>query len=365
VTRWDMRVVAASVCAALACSGAQGTSRKDASRPEGQRIARHEEEVVIPSAGIELAGTLVVPERSESAVLPALILVHGSGPNGRDAAINGQLGMMFGFEVAVFRDLAAGLADAGYVVLRYDKRTCTRARGCANNYPEPSDAIVIDEFVADVEAGITWLARRAEVDAKRVYLVGHSQGASFAPKLLGRRPELAAAIMLAGPYHPIDQGLAYQAGFVRELLRKSGVPDAQIDAQLASLDQAVADLARLREGRFSGAAIMGVPVGFWRSWLALTDEVPTLVPGLTKPLLALSGDYDWNVPRTETETWERAFAALDRNPGHKAVVLPCISHALNCISEPDWTKITPDAIGRHVHPSVLDAVRGFLDDSAR
>ena len=46
--------------------------------------------------------------------MPAVVLVHGSGPNDRDESVGG---------VKPFRDLAWGLASKGVVVLRYDKRT--------------------------------------------------------------------------------------------------------------------------------------------------------------------------------------------------------------------------------------------------
>jgi fermentation-respiration switch protein FrsA (DUF1100 family) len=48
------------------------------------------------------------------ASVPAVVLVHGSGPNDRDGT---------GGVNKPFKDVATGLASRGIAVLRYDKRT--------------------------------------------------------------------------------------------------------------------------------------------------------------------------------------------------------------------------------------------------
>src|SRR6185503_17394516 len=71
-------------------------------------------EVRIPARGLDLEGTLAVPRGRGP--WPAVVLVQGSGPLGRDEILPGQLGIMFGFEVPVFRELGRALARAGFVV---------------------------------------------------------------------------------------------------------------------------------------------------------------------------------------------------------------------------------------------------------
>src|SRR5579863_3345384 len=60
----------------------------------------------------KLPGTLSLPKRASH--VPAVVLVHGSGPNDRDEHIGA---------LEPFHDLAWGLASRGIAVLRYDKRT--------------------------------------------------------------------------------------------------------------------------------------------------------------------------------------------------------------------------------------------------
>ena len=62
------------------------------------------------------AGTLSMP--AGDGPFPAVVLVHGSGPNDRDETIGPN---------KPFKDLAWGLASQGIAVLRYDKRTKAHA----------------------------------------------------------------------------------------------------------------------------------------------------------------------------------------------------------------------------------------------
>ena len=81
-------------------------------RPEySQPSVFKERDVTVGEGEWKLPGTLTVPGRR---TVPAVVLVHGSGPNDRDETVGG---------VKVFKDLAEGLASKGIVVLRYEKRT--------------------------------------------------------------------------------------------------------------------------------------------------------------------------------------------------------------------------------------------------
>lgn len=339
-------------CALLGCtSGAEDP---------GPLLEASDEAVTFQSEGLALEGTLLLPERHAADRSPAVVLGHGSGAIDRDETVSGQLGMDFGFELETLGEVAAALRDAGYVVLKYDKRTCTAQTGCANAYPPPAPGLLVDTLVADVEAGLDWVAARPEVDSERIFYVGHSQGAQFAPRILSDRPSLRAGVMLASPERSIDIALGAQAAWLRTLLGQAGLPQDEIDAGQAEIDAAVSALAELRAGSFQGSSIMGASTTFWKSWMDLGDAAPALASASPRPLLALSGDYDWNVPATETELWAELFASTP-GVGHQAVVLPCVTHVLNCIAQPDWMRITPDDFGRHVDASVLDALLGFLD----
>jgi pimeloyl-ACP methyl ester carboxylesterase len=133
---------------------------------------------------IELAGTLERPAFvAREQPVPAVVLIHGSGPNDRDETMYGH---------KPFRQLSALLVSAGYAVLRYDKRGVGESGGTL------AGATVVD-FAADAEAAFDWLRRRADIDGHRVGLLGHSEGGVVAPMIAVRRPEVAWLVLLAPP----------------------------------------------------------------------------------------------------------------------------------------------------------------------
>ncbi|NTW08816.1 MAG: DUF3887 domain-containing protein, partial [Anaerolineaceae bacterium] len=90
-----------------------------------------EEEVTVGSGKWALPGTLTLP--TGKGPFPAVVLVHGSGPNDRDETIGPN---------RPFRDIAWGLASHGIAVLRYDKRTNAHAEAFT---PEVLQNLTLDE----------------------------------------------------------------------------------------------------------------------------------------------------------------------------------------------------------------------------
>lgn len=109
----------------------------------------------------ELPGTLTVPKGAGP--FPAVILVHGYGPNNRDETYGPN---------KPFKDVAWGLASKGIVVFRYEKRT--------KQYPEESAAIqnftVQDEIIDDVIAAVHMLNKTFVVNQSQIFILGHNLG---------------------------------------------------------------------------------------------------------------------------------------------------------------------------------------------
>jgi len=332
-----LRGVLAVLCVlAGACAGggdggaaapAPSTAAPSASAPASGVLG-----TTFPSGDLELSGDLYLPEGPGPH--PGVVLVHGSGPNDRDGTVPGQLGMTFPEPVAVFADLARDLRDAGYAVLTYDKRTCGPFNDCSDNdYPQPPADLTVDTFVTDAEAALAHLGSRDEVDGAARAVIGHSQGASFVPAMLIDDPALAAGVMLAAPYDPIDEILmAQDAGSGRSVraLRSEDVAD---DTMIA-----------------------GASAAFWRSWFRVGDGVPQLATQVAQPLLVVGGELDANVPPAQLDRWEQMLG-----DGAQVVELECVSHALNCLATDDMSTIVPADVGRTVAPSVGETVIEFLD----
>ena len=239
-------------------------------------------EVAIPAAGLDLAGTLRLPTGETPA--PAVVLIHGSGPQNRDSQLPGQLNMGFGFEIPVFGELAEALQESGLAVLTYDKRSCGPFNGCADNgYPLPHDDLIIETFIDDARAGVEFLRQRPEVDRARISIVGHSQGAQFITLMLEEDPELASGVMIAGPYRPVDEITLGQLNSTIDLLGKIGMSEEEALAlpTVRPLVDIVNGLADIRSG--SSEPVAGVSAEFWQSWLNLHERSLSAASGSPNP----------------------------------------------------------------------------------
>lgn len=336
-------------------AGASETTADSVASSDGEVLSAEERDVDIPAAGLSLSGTLSLPDRPPHAPVPAVVLVHGSGPHSRNPRYPGQLGMAFGFDVPVFQQLTERLLEDGNAVLRYDKRSCGSFNGCADNaYPTPAADLTIDAFVDDVEAAVDYLASLADIDSERIFLVGHSQGAKLALSVVARSPAVRAAVMLAANHQPVDALLAHQLEFSRRQLAATGRSPVRVEQVLDLAVELLERVQAAREGRAAPDTI------FLKSWIELDDQAPALVQSLNRPLLAVAGDYDWNVPAEELQAWQSTFDDVADDPGHRTQLVPCVTHALNCITEPDPIQLGPEDLGRDLHPAVANLVAEFV-----
>ncbi len=109
-----------------------------------------EKEIQIGKGIWSLPGTLSLPKGDGP--FPAVILVHGSGPQDRDETIGPN---------KPFRDLAHGLASRGIAVLRYEKRTKQHQIMMAMMV---SNITVKEETIDDVVAAFEALASQPKID---------------------------------------------------------------------------------------------------------------------------------------------------------------------------------------------------------
>lgn len=129
---------------------------------------------------IKLAGTLTLPKDIMKPVVA--ILISGSGPQNRNEELANH---------KPFLVLANYLTNMGIAVLRYDDRGTAESEGKFKN------ATTYD-FATDVEAAITYLKTRSDVDTSKIGLIGHSEGGLIAPIVASRNKDVAFAILLAG-----------------------------------------------------------------------------------------------------------------------------------------------------------------------
>ena len=132
---------------------------------------------------IRFGGTLTLPDTLTAQKYPAVILITGSGPQDRDETILGH---------KPFAVIADYLTKNGWAVLRVDDRGVGKTTG---NHATATSA----DFADDKEAALNWLQKNKWIDAKRIGLIGHSEGGMIAPLLAARRKDIKAIVLLAGP----------------------------------------------------------------------------------------------------------------------------------------------------------------------
>jgi len=142
------------------------------------------EEVIFTNAkaeNIKLAGTLTLPKNVKKP--PVAILINGSGAHDRDCNIMGH---------KPFLVIADYLTTNGIAVLRFDERGTAKSEG---NY---SKATTFD-LASDVEAGITYLKTRKDINNKKIGLIGHSEGGAIAPIIASKSKNVKFIVLMAGP----------------------------------------------------------------------------------------------------------------------------------------------------------------------
>lgn len=310
-------------------------------------------DVAIPTDGVDLAGTLRLPDGPPPH--PGVTIVHGSGPNSRHGSMRGQLGLTLPAAVPVYDELAEGLRARGYAVLTWDKRTCGPFNDCADNgYPTPPDDLTLETLTRDAAAVLDHLAGRDDIGD--LVLIGHSQGGTIAAELAGRRDDLDAVILLGTPAVPIHEVLAAQADTLRELVAAAGQQGAAADAAVADIRSLAEEVAAIADGAVDGPDVGGASRDFWLSWIEASRRAPDRIGSGQAPVLALGGEHDWNVAPQQVRAWGPHLGGDSR-----VEIMPGVTHALTRLDTGDPTAITPRDVGTNVDPAVVGRIASWLD----
>lgn len=294
-----------------------------------------EQEVVIGEGKWALPGTLSMPaDTGEGAPVPAVVLVHGSGPNDRDETIGPN---------KPFKDLAWGLASKGIAVLRYDKRTKEHAAEFGPDTEEIKHVTVKEETIDDAVLAVRFLKTVEAIDPDRIFVVGHSLGATVGPRIaeacgvvpgLGadgdgaqgsylesnsdadESTRIAGFVMMAATSRNLVDLIPEQIEYLANL-------DGEVDeSESQQIQEVKAAAERIKSGKMAeGEMVLGAPKSYWDD-LAAHNQVE-IAKGLNLPIFILQGERDYQVTLTDLEGWK---AALSGKPNVVIKTYPDLNH---------------------------------------
>jgi alpha-beta hydrolase superfamily lysophospholipase len=282
---------------------------------EVKEFRENDQTLLIPALGFNIGATVsrpagkAAPGKKDKNVekLPAVVLVGGSGNIDRDT---------IAFGVPVMGQLAGHLADAGYLVVRYDKRGVGQSGGRA-------ESATLSDYADDVLSVVKWLREQKDVDDKRIVVVGHSEGGAVALLAATRTGDLRAIVAIAAPgVKGSELVLEQQRTALDGLKLAADEKQRRVDLQKQVMNAVI-----------TGQGWDGIPeamrkqadTAWFRSFL-MWDPAPVMKK-VDEPLLILHGALDKQVPLQNAEVLNGL--ALQRKKGTTTLVMvPGINHLL-------------------------------------
>jgi pimeloyl-ACP methyl ester carboxylesterase len=267
----------------------------------------NDEQVRVPANGFSLAATLSKPEGATGRQLPAVILVAGSGSQDRDETA---------FGVPIFGQLAGRLADAGFVVLRYDKRGVGQSGGRI-------ESATLADYTEDLRAAVRFVSDRKDVNRRQIAVVGYSDGGAIALLAASRENRIAAVGLLSSIG---VTGAELNMAQVTHAMSRSKRPDAEREATIAMQK-------RIQTAVLTGKGWEEVPPALRRQadipWFKsyLTFDPARVMSDVRQPMLIVHGLLDTQVQPSNADALEK-LAATRKRGTVDVVRLPGVNHLL-------------------------------------
>ncbi len=288
----------------------------------------YSEDVHVGAPPYELPGILTIPTTGNGP-WPAVVMLGGSGPNDKDESIGPN---------HPFKDIAEGLSSRGIVVLRYDKRT--RVYG---SKMDPQHTTVKEEYLDDAIGAVNFLRTRKEVAKDRIFIAGHSLGATIAPEVALRAAPVQGLILLAPTGRKLGQTVVQQMRFLEEGSHQ------QLDELERKANELDNHLMPPTE------SFMGVPASYFYD-LDARNEV-AMARQLHAPILILHGGRDYQVIDQDIEHWQQGLKGVDHV---RVETFPELNHLFIAgTGKPNKEEYLRPG---HVDAKVIDAIAAFVEN---
>lgn len=267
-----------------------------------------DETVRIPAAGFGIAASVTKPP-TPTGPLPAVILVGGAGPIDRDGFVAG---------IPILGQMASALVDAGFAVVRYDKRGVGQSGGRA-------ETTTIADYADDVRAIVGWLNKQRKVfDKDRIAVAGHSEGAWVAMVAAARDDRIRAVTFVAGSSTTGSELVLEQQ---RHLLDRLNTPEGEKQAKIDLQKQI--NTAALKGSGWDGVAPelrQAAETPWFQSFLGF--DPARVMKDVRQPVLIVQGELDTEVRPYHADRLAELAHARKRKVAADVVRLPGINHLL-------------------------------------
>jgi hypothetical protein len=289
----------------------------------------HTDSVSLQTPTGALFGTLIAAGET------AALIIAGSGPTDRDG--NSALNLRSN----IYKLLAEGLAANGISTLRYDKRGV----GASKEAMTAEQDLRFQTYVDDAKGWAHELSVR--VGVKRVWLIGHSEGALIGERVAEDNPEICGLILISGAGRKASDVLREQF--------ETSLPEP---LKQQALD-AILELESGRQIASPPPQLLGLfrpsVQAYMISWLSL--DPAAILAALKQPVFILQGDSDIQVSVKDAE---RLAAA--RSDTH-LTILNGVNHVLkNAPRDRAANLATYNDPDLPLAPKVVDTVANWIKE---
>lgn len=287
-----------------------------------------------------LNGLLTLPD-GLSGPVPAVVLVHGSGPSDMDERV---------MKLTPFRDLAEGLAKHGIASVRYDKRTYAHARKMKKTQPT-----VWEETIEDALLAAALARKEPQIDADRVFLLGHSMGAMLAPRIDAEGADVRGLILMAGTPYRLEE-------IVLRQLRQAGAGHSLLN-RIVSLEYTIfakkfRGLYEMRDEDAKKKKFAGNLSLYYFKEMGQKTAADYLLES-DKPVLILQGGKDFQVLADDDFKQFQQLLAGRENTQFK--LYPDLNHVFVDAICGDILKASKEyGVERHIGEEVVGDVAAFV-----
>jgi len=295
----------------------------------------NQEEVTFENkeAGITLAGTFTYPKEGEK--FPAVVLVTGSGPQNRNEELLGHKPFL------VWSDY---LTRNGIAVLRFDDRGVGKSTGDFGSATTP-------DFVTDAIAAVNYLTSRKEINAKKIGIVGHSEGGLIAPIVANKSNDVSFIVLAAGTSVPGNEIILLQSELIS---RMAGTSEEEIKKTLDITKKTYDIILTIEDSSEAAQKIESIwseyyqalpdseknkpensqtyveqqkkiILGPWFRYFLKFDPRTELVK-LDIPVLAIFGEKDIQVAPSQNKNEMEKALEKSNSKNYKVVVFPGLNH---------------------------------------